>query len=409
MRTKFPRAFALTLALLFALGCPEPVTSDDCTGPAGDDGGLVFSPIDGYPAQGQVLTRIVNAPITTCRTDDIAATVEVLGPGNRPGVGTTSPVTVNAATKIASTRVSFTPDRAGRWTLLVAFDGLGARSVEVDVLRAYSTEDASVLTIPPSVSCPRGPWVLADQTHVFCEQPDASIALFTREENPPVSVFGGMHLVVVEDIVWILSADGTELERHQWVDGGLELTKRWPNFTDSRLRGEHTRTLAVRAQPGFTVRAVDFDGGVDQARRFGANSFPDSFFSYEVDSQNAVESDFINPTSGVVALEPRAKWQANSFSMAGSSLMFRRPINRVVPGGIRVTTPGKVREHPVEPLERAPMWVTSDAGTLYFSVGPSGMSVSLWPNLPLIRATDDFLILAQADGGAPYWLVPLDR
>ena len=81
----------------------------------------------------------------------------------------------------------------------------------------------------------------------------------------------------------------------------------------------------------------------------------------------------------------------------------------MVPGGIRVDTPGVVRVHPVEPMERAPMWVTNDAGTLYFRVSPGGLSVSLWPNVPLVRATDDFLILAQADGGAPYWLVPLDR
>lgn len=406
MRASFQWFAALTLTC--AVGCDE-MTSDRCTGPAGDDGGIVFSPIDGFPAQGQQLERVVNAPVTTCRTDDIAATVEVLGPGNRPGSGTASKVTVNRSTNVASTRVTFTPEVAGRWTLVVSFDGLGARSVEVDVLPSYSIVDASVLTVPPSVECPRGPWVMADQSHVFCEQPDASIAMFTREENATVSVFGGMHLVVVEDVVWMLTADGTQLQRHQWLDGGLELTNRWDNFTNSRIRGEHTRTLAVRAQPGFAVRAVDADGGVDQAQRFSTGAFTENFFSYEVDSQNAVEADFINTSTGVVALEPRAKWQASSFPQPGSSMMFRRPINRVVPGGIRVDTPGVVRVHPVEPMERAPMWVTNDAGTLYFRVSPGGLSVSLWPNVPLVRATDDFLILAQADGGAPYWLVPLDR
>lgn len=390
----------LTLALLLSLSaCPPDEAS--CEGPAFDDGGVVLSPLQGYPAIGHTLTRVMTAPVTTCRTE-ATATIEVYAPGNRRSTGTVGPVSIIG--RVARANATFTPDEPGRWSLSVSFSGLGERTVDVDVLPAFREGDATPLVIPPGVSCPRGPWVVSqtagapDFVRGACEQPDASIALFTLDGGD-VSTVGGMHLAVAEDVAWLLSADGTQLERHAWRDGGLELTDRWNDFVPTRIGGEHSRTRAVRAQSGYIVRVIDLVDAVDSAQRSSQFDFEDALFSYEADGASNIQADRSQELSGVVALEPRAKWRFNSLTPEVVSLE-RRPINIVIPGGVPIPLPpGKVRKAALEPMERAPLWVSSDAGALFLAVDPSGLTTTIWPNLPLVRAGDHFVILQALDGG----------
>lgn len=402
---------ALVLVFLTALltACPPP-TEQECASSAGDDGGVI-SPLPGFPAAGQRLRRVVTAPVTTCRTS-VNATIEVIAPGNVRGEGVVEGVSLVAASFMATPRsaavatVAFTPDVPGKWTLNVNFDGLGIRTVTVDVLPAFSESDGRPFTVPAGVECPRGPWVLSNQTHAVCEQPgNSTIAVFPLDAaDAGVTTFPGQHLVVVQDVAWFLTGDGTQLQRYVW-DGGLQLTDRWDNFNNVRIRGEHSRTRAVRAQSTTAVRVVEAATSVDLATSFFGSELSSSIFTFEPDTMR-IEAE---PTGsgGLQAIEPRVKWIRDFTSPVPSGvLLMHRSAGSLGGAGVPFTIPGLPRAAQQEPFERVPMWIPTTAGVLYLKQGISGLEASVWPaNTALVRATERFVVLQQADGGPNFYVV----
>ncbi|MBL8911563.1 MAG: hypothetical protein JNM17_12795 [Archangium sp.] len=404
------RAFLL-LSLLALSACPPP-TEEQCAGPAGDDAGVIISPIPGFPAVGQPLRRLVTGPVTTCRTS-VEASVEVIAPGNVRGTGVVESVSFMPVPLTATPRsavlasVAFTPDVPGTWTLNVSFDGLGVRTVTVDVLPFFSERDGRAFMLPPTVDCPRGPWVLSNRTHALCEQVlDTTIAVFPLDGDGGVVTLPGQHLVVAQDVAWFLSGDGSQLQRYAW-DGGLQLTDQWDNFNAVRVRGEHSRTMAIRAQSTNAVRVVETATSVDRAQSFFGSELTSSIFTFQPETM-AIDAEPAG-ASGLQAIEPRVKWVRDfSVGTASSTLLMHRTAGTigVGSGGIPIATPGLPRAAQLEPFERIPMWIPTSAGIVYLKQGISGLESSVWPaNTVLVRATENFVVLQQADGGPNFYVV----
>jgi hypothetical protein len=352
---------------------------------------------------GTPVTLRMFAPLTSCASDALRSSVEVLAPDNT-AVESTFTAPQRAADAHVESTLTFTPARPGTYVVRASFEpSLGVRATTVQVLSSFVEQGVVVPAAP--TPCAREPWPVTADT-VACEWSAQRIALLHGDGG--VDTFDGVNLVTAGEVLWSVNVD--TLERRTWsADAGLVLTRAWPGFSTLRIRGLHTRDQAVRRRNvGTLVAAVTVDGGQVEATS-NALDFA-LFFREPGDTVVRVLNDFVCSTgclASVVALDTDFVWQQFG---AGSPLNgFRRPFTEQTP----FTRPSQLltftarHDTQQEELERLPLWVDLDSATAAL-VRPKngGLEWSLWPKQRVLRVGPTHAVL-RTDGG--YLVAPLDR
>jgi hypothetical protein len=340
----------------------------------------------------RVSVRMV-APLTTCPTDQLRATFEVLAPDSAPVDHVATELVVAADRHVEST-VDFTATQPGGYVVRAVFEpSLGVRATTVEVF-ANGAAAAVVVPLPAGVTCSKPAWPVSADTFA-CERPNEFISVVSADGGDVT--FAGRNLVAVGDVLWSETPSG-ELERRELVDGGFVVTNSWPGFAAEPLRGIHTRTTAVRRRSSSNslVSAVSIDGGV---RERSFDQTESRVFFYEHD-------DAVRTAGGceqcVVGLDPGVMWQ--QVGQGTGVVGYTRPIGdrthldppqHDLGFGARFTTISR------EYLERWPLWLDSaDRPGWSVLVTPRAgiMRWSAWPAGQVLRVGPGFVSL-RADGG----------
>jgi hypothetical protein len=335
------------------------------------------------------------APLTSCASDQLRATFEVLAPDSSPVEHTATALVTSADFRVEST-VTFTPTTAGTHVVRAVFEpSLGVRSTTVDVF-ANAARDAVVVPLPAGVTCSKPPWPVSADTFA-CESPNDVVSVVSADGG--TERFTGRSLVAVGDVLWSETQLG-ELERREPGDGGFAVTNRWPGYGSTPIRGLHTRTTAVRRKnmSNVLVGAVSIDGGWRESF-FSLGDLETALFFYEHDTAVRSAGGNCAPClSSLVAFDPEVAWQ--QFGSQSMLQGFRRPIadDTQFKGAQHnlqlVARPGlPAQEH----LERWPLWldpsertdlsvlVTPHAGALRWSVWPRGQVLRVGPEFVSLK------------------------
>jgi hypothetical protein len=412
----------LRLAVVFILSCSPP-PPPDCqrnqvsadgfvNGQQGGFGGSFGGGFGGGTggAGNNLTVRLPNepitlrmiAPLTSCATDELRVSVEVLGPDSQP-IEHTQTALMSAADFHVETQVTFTPQEAGTFVVRAAFEpSLGVRTTTAQVLHTWEGQGTPV-AIPSSVTCSKPAWPVTRDT-IACESMNERISVVSSDGG--VSSFTGHGLVTVDSVLWSETVAGDLERRAPDPDGGFSITHSWAGFGATPIRGMHTATTAVRRKntPNAMVSAVVIDGGVTDGF-FSSSDLDSALFFYEHDRQVREAGGFACSTSclqSIVAMDDEIAWQ--QFGLGSPLAGFRRPItdDSVFRGAQNSLSAVARTEVPaVEPLERWPLWLDpSNRQDLAILIHPHSGSLNwtAWPRTRVLRVGRSFVVIST-DGG----------
>ncbi len=390
---------APVLVLLLSACPPPPGTcaEREFVGVGGDipSRGPIFTPDAGDPplgVQGQPLTVKVFAPRTGCQRDRLSARAELLGPDNFPVTDVTI-AEPRLSGDVVSVEVSFTPDQAGQYLLQLTFEpALGVRSLLLDVGELRTSPPSIRVDVPMLSSCVDSVWPLTVDT-VACERVSDTIELYSSDGGS--TSFQGKQLVVAGTVLWSVAAT-SELERREFVDGGLLVTHRFPDFSSDRtVRGLHDESTALRALSSGALVLASIDGGVpvlDLDRM--SNEVGEQLLFADQGVLFTEMACTFDPCFGLRGLEP-GMWWKNSFS--GQFIEgVERPVNQDRMGpDVTITRAAEFVQPPQRGFERIPLWLAMPGGRLSALVNADrpSLGLTMWNRADVIRVGKQFVLL----------------
>lgn len=381
----------LLLALLTALWCACPEPTPPC------QQGPVFGGPPNLAPLGFVGREVrfdVTAPLIACASDTVRVDVEAFDEANQP-------VPVSAGTPqvsggVVTATLSLTPTTPGVHAVRVFFEpSLG--NVQLSVVVAVEPDVAPIdETFPVAMNRCFGGLARAASGAVLCSDGVDTVVYRGGVEE---SRFTGGGLVVVDDVAWTQTDQGV-LERRVERDGGFVLEGQatgYPLGTGGEFVGEHTRTVALRAQFVDRVRAAtwDADAGTLTAVDWNPDQ-PVNFYVAQGDTLWGVAADgevldLSRPSSDALPLGGPVGGVTGDgvwFSDFQSLRMLRRPFDRAAPRMLSLP--------PSSELELAPL-----------ALGSPGFAA------PRLRSTlgDDptqllLLVLRGGNPGVEAWRLP---
>ena len=357
--------------------------------------------------EGERVTMRLVAPLTSCPTDDLRANIEVLAPDS-----STVEHTFTGPTRAADAHVEgnleFTVTAPGLYVVRAVFEpSLGVRTTTVNVIGTFSEARATAVPLPTGFACAEVPWPVTGDT-IACERSGAQISLLSSDAG--VTTFDGTDLVVVGDVLWSETATRT-LERREWSDGGLTVTRSIPGFSATPIRGLHTRTTAIRKRANGDLVGVALpDGGLLESF-FSSSDFTSGVFFYENDGTARVAGSFScgDCLNSLVAFDDGVAWQ--QFGSGSQVNGYKRPITAATP----FSTPNFVLQVeprpglPIEPMERWPLWVDpANRATISILIRPKygALEWSAWPRDRVLRVGPTHAVVRTSVG---FLVAPLDR
>lgn len=350
---------------------------------------------------GEPITLRMVAPLTSCATDDLRVSVEVLGPDSQP-VDHTDTQLQRAADSHVELSTTFTPQEAGTFVARAVFEpSLGVRTTSLNVLHRWEGQGTPI-AIPPSVACSKPAWPVTSSS-VACESMNELISVVSSDGG--LSSFIGHGLVAVGDVLWSETLAGNLERRVPDTDGGFTVTNTWPGFGSSAIRGLHTRTTAVRRKnvPNSVATAVVIDGGVVDGF-FTSSDLDTAYFFYEHDQTVRIAGGFScsGCLQAIVGFDNEVVWQ--QFGASSILAGFKRPITDDTQfRGARHALQAFARSSlaPLEPLERWPLWLDpSDRQDLSVLIHPHSGSLNwtVWPRARVVRVGAEHLVISTDAG-----------
>lgn len=369
------------------------------------NGGGFNTPIN---LEGEAISLRMVAPLTSCPSDTLRASVEVLAPDSTI-LASVSTAPLRAGDTHVETRVDFTPPTPGLYVVRAVFEpSLGVRTQTLNILSTFKESQGTPITLPSGVTCSKSPWALSQDT-IACEHTSGQISLISADAG--VLTFSGSALVVADNVLWTETSTHT-LERREWADGGLSLTGSVQGFAAEPVRGLHTRTTAIRRRDNGLLGALLPDGGLFETS-FTTTDYESGLFFFEPNELTLrVANSFAcgNCLNSLVGFDDATAWQ--QFGSGSIVNGFKRPITVMTPFmtpafmlqiEARATTP------PLEPLERWPLWIDPSARpTTSVLVRPhaGALEWSAWPRGRVVRVGSRFAVLTTQTG---FLVAPLDR
>lgn len=387
---------SLFAILLVLSACPpgQGTCSREFVTPTGDVPTMgVISFVDaGSPLgiQGRAITSKVFAPKTGCERDRLSARVELLGPDNFPVTDFTLTEPRLGANSTVSVDVTFTPAQTGQYLMSLVFEpALGVRSQLLDVGELKTSAPFVPVTVPNLSGCVDSVWPVNADT-VACERNTKNVELYSSDGG--TMSFAGEQLVVAGSAFWSVTSPN-ELQRRELVDGGLLITHRFAEFSNSTVRGLHDEQTALRARiDGSLVLASTGNVAIADLNRQ----------SNAVGEQLLFADDFVLFTEtpcqflgcfGLLGLEPSVLWTSgfNGAQLSGT----KRPVQ--VEGTPDISLNYKF-EFPIAPqrgFERVPLWLESSEPGLSVLVNADrpSLGLTIWRRSQVLRVGKDFVVL----------------
>ena len=400
------RGAALVLLVLAACGPPPgdtcqrvlvSATGQGAAGGFGGAGGSGGAAANALGIAGEPLTLTLFAPLSSCVSDALRASVEVLGPDNLP-----VPVALSGPPRVLDVGVvqvalAFTPAQAGSYLVRTTFEpSLGVRTTVVDV--AASRLDAGFVTVPlPGVDgCLGGAWPLTADT-VACERASGAIEL--RRADGGVTSFDGEQLVVVDTVLWSVHRGRQSLERRVFEDGGLRLADAFAGIDAVVVPALHDTDLAVRQATGGQLTIL----------RVGAATLTPAFFPGFFDGRvlfadppgqfylggNCFDASCVFDLQG---LEAGVVWRTDPST--GQLRGLARPLG-TLDDAARFT----LRQAPESPalptaaFERVPLWLPARPPvSVLASLDDGVVTLSAWNKAEVVRVGRRFVLLRDSTG-----------
>jgi hypothetical protein len=327
------------------------------------------------------LDVFLQAPTPECRPIALSVSADVTGPDAASVALVSTPFASVDQWGAVRTRVSFVPRIAGTYRVHAAFEpALGEATFDAPVTPVFA-ENGSVLT---ASGCLDAPWPVTAES-LACEIAGGQISIFSSDGGS--TVFDGVNLVVVDDVLWSLRDAGTSfmLERRVWTDGGVSLTSQWgPDFSSVRLRAAHTKDVAIRLRTplaGHDFIRVAFveDGGMDEV--YAQDT--DALWSF---SGGALRGEAVD---GAVAFAEGSRW-----AVASSNPFACEQVSLISETMSMTGTPHPTMAPDTE-FERWPVWLDVSGHTMLFT--SSGRFVDL-PLSRVVRVGAKFTLLNSQGG-----------
>ncbi|MFT3712429.1 MAG: hypothetical protein QM817_32680 [Archangium sp.] len=409
----------LRLAFFLALACSPPPTPDCMRSQVSSDGfingaqggfggGVIGGGTGGgfgtsvqVRLPGEPITLRMVAPLTSCATDDLRVSVEVLGPDSQP-IEHTDTQLQRAADFHVEISTTFTPQEAGTFVARAVFEpSLGVRTTSLNILHTWEGQGTPV-AIPASVSCSKALWPVTSSS-VACESMNEVISVVSSDGG--VSSFVGHGLVAVGDVLWSETLAGNLERRVPDADGGFTITNSWTGFGSTPIRGLHTRTTAVRRKNvgNSVATAVVIDGGTVDGF-FSSSDLDTAYFFYEHDQTVRVAGGFScsGCLQSVVGFDNEVVWQ--QFGVGSVLSGFKRPITEMTqfrPPQQSLNVFARTSVAPLEPLERWPLWVDpADRQALSILIHPrsGALNWTVWPRARVVRVGAEHVLISTDAG-----------
>ncbi len=368
-----------------------------------------------FGTQGEALSVTVFAPISSCVSDVLRASVELYDARNAPVES--KAVTVSAQSGVVRANVVFTPQSAGSYLLRVSFEpSLGARNERIDIVARPALDAGLVVTLPVSVSsCLEPVWPVSGDS-VACEGEGARVDVFSADGG--VQTFSGQHLVVAGGALWSIAA--AQLERRVFEDGVLRLTHQADGFPARLTPAMHGADFALRVDSFDRLTLVTVaDGGLTKTTtRHGQRSAPAWFFSDDARVYLVDLPDFpactgrpdCDELGGLFAVEPGLVWRRDVLGLARLDALLW-PLSTTSTPVTSLDTRALAASPPQGPFELLPLWVEApaspNAGDAVLARWLSGaLWLSRWPHSRVLRVGGQFIALSE-EGDRSVRLIPL--
>lgn len=381
--------FASFLVSAALVGCGQP---QPCIRQSVDRLGHVSSPFGPIAAPellsvGERTVVKVFAPITSCATETLSFSVELLDGDNAPATFAPPALSTNIEAAVL-VEVPITPTTPGLHLLTVRFEpNLGARSVVLFVAGPANV-DAGVVLPVASWRCPSGVWPLGEDAVVCATAQDFTVTL----SDGGTRRITGRDIVTADETVWSVSR-ADQLERFELINGSLQRTHVWDTFGGEAVAGLHTSTQAVRRQR-TQVSVIDVSDGGQRLFSFSTAQPPPVMFIGDlgvVTPRGCVDDQgFCNVNGPIFGLEADAMWSIDTpepFVRAWplEPAFDRKPtllINRELPA-----------VNPTGPFEILPLWV----GSTLVGFGGGVLSASMWPRERVLQVGSRAVVLRETD------------
>jgi hypothetical protein len=411
------RSGSILFVLLMLAACPPPeepcqrvlvdvngFTNGGFAGGVGGGPGAAATPMSSV---GTPMRFVVFAPLSACASDTLRANLTVTDPENLPAEVTLERELERSTLGAVKASVSFTPTKAGVYSLQVAFEpSLGVRTVLLTAVADGRTGATTRVPIPPDAGClQNATWPISGDT-VACEERGTGFISVTSADGG-VTRFAGEQLVVVDTTLW--SLNGGFLERRRFEGGQLPLLDSVGNFPSRSTPALHDVDLAMRFAANGRLNRIrvrpDAGATVAELALDGLPGPPLAYFSSENDvmfrwgPSECPLGNCVNLTN-VVGIEPGFVWisSTDDFGQLGvegftwAEVQLERP---------RVTLP-HAAEFPASPgrgFERLPLWLRENASgeAVLVSVADGGVLLSAWPRAEVLRVGRNHVVLKDSD------------
>jgi hypothetical protein len=399
--------FAWLLVFVVA-ACPEPVEGtcvralvDAAGNPpnggfAGGTGGGpsgAFSPvgIEGEPVQ---LTAV--APLTSCVSDELRATLEVVGPDNLPLPREELPLTATT-TSVVRADFSFTPQVAGTYQVRAVFEpSLGVRSQTLVVAAARAEDGGVSLALNPD-GCIGGPWPLSEDT-VVCERSGGTVSLVSADGGE--RSFSGEQVVVADQVLWSVARATRTLERRIFEDGGLRLADGFAGFTPRAVPGMHDERVAIRERTNGLVAAAHVAGPIDELGVLASGTDGTALFLSSQGGLIVAGGCSSTCFQSVRAVEPAVVWRDGAARVGVDGLA--RPVASLDEAPrFHLDFAAESFAAPVRGFERLPLWVPVPGSpvSVLVSADDGQLQLRAWTRADVLRVGRRFVLLRDRSLG----------
>ncbi|MGV3624841.1 MAG: hypothetical protein ACO1OB_28735 [Archangium sp.] len=341
---------------------------------------------------GESATITVFAPLTSCVSDEVRASVELFDPDNLPAPP--EPLSVETNAGVVRVEVTFTPTRAGdHFIRVVAEPNLGARSTTVTAVGRAELNAGVVIALPnPVEHCREGVWPLGTDA-VVCEPSDGGlVGVFFADGGS--TQFPGRDVVTAGPVLW--SVTSSTLERRSSLDGGLILRGTWANFGGDPAPALQGEDFAIRRNALGMLVLLQPDEGTGLTLD-SSGTGPVVFDGSRVLSSDPFCSVDCQLAQPVTAVEPGYFWSRDSFDTTFVRA-WRMPIG--ITSSASAVLHRRVRSRALVrgPFERLPLWLEHSADeAMLAGFHDDALTLSIWPIDRVLRVGAEAVVVKESN------------